>query len=704
MSFPTPQHAVAAADEATARGAIDAALDVYRRALQRWPGHPGLLFNLGSMHSNRGDFAAAAACLADVVKAVPGFAPAHHNLGQALSATGERDRAALCYVQALALDAGLVASRIALAREHLRTGKPEPARAVLEMGLQKDPRQADLWTELGLTYAALGAQTLEMDCHRRALALRPDSALAVHNLSAALHAAGQFDEALPLAQRAVALAPQWAAAQENLGNVLAHQGALDEARQALASAAQLEGLQGPRAAGLAWRSAMLVQPVAQSVEQIQRSRALLQAQLEALALNAGQLEDPVRDVGSLSTFYLAYQGLPNRGLMQQLAALYRQASPALNFSVPAERLRSTSRGGRIRVGFVSRYFCNHTVGRYLLGLVQHLTRPEFEVCLLTWPRPADPLSRAFDAAADEVRFLPTPLPAMQQAVADAALDVIIFADIGMEPASYFLAFSRLAPVQCAFYGHPDTTGLDTIDHFISWAAAETAASPQWYSEALALLPADCTYAHLPRPGELPKPATKPALGLSAQDRLYLCVQAPYKLHPEFDDLVAGVLQADAQARVALVRRGAKAWNDALLHRMQQRLGADAARLHLLPERGYADYLSLLGAADVVLDTPHFSGGATSLDAIMMAVPVVTLQGPVLRSNQTRALFQRMGVEDGNAVDGQDYVRRAVRIGTDVELRQSLTQRIQSASPLLFEDTGMVRAFESMLLGWVSAPG
>ncbi len=701
MAWADLQQAVAHASAAAALGDLSAAAAAYRQALAQWPEHPALLFNLGTTLADQGDAAGAADAFARVVVRAPAFAPGHHNLGNALRDAGRADQATASYRLALSLDPGLAASRIALARDLLQAGDVGQSVQLLQEGLRLQPQQAGLWTELGRACTAGGEGLRSIECHRRTLELAPDQAFAHHNLSAALHAQGHTDEALPGAQQAVALDPGQGAAWENLGNVLAHQGDLAAARPALARAAALLGRPGRPEPGIALRAALLLPAVPESRRAIGHSRAQFAEALRDHRSGPCSLTDPIQQVGLSSAFYLAYHGLPNRDLMRQQAATYRTLCPALDFTA-RHCLEPTDPVSRpIRVGIVSRYLRDHTIGRYLIRLVQHLARPEFQVCLLTWPSAPDRLSAAFKAAADEFLLLPQGLAEAQQVIAAAQLDVLLFADIGMEPASYFLAFARLAPVQCAFYGHPDTTGLDTIDHFLSWAPAETAASSDWYHEPLALLPADCTYACLPAPGPLPAAATKESLGLSGCQRLYLCVQAPYKVHPDFDDLVAGVMTADPSARVALVGRGLRAWNAALDRRIRARLGPLAGRFSVLPERSYSDYLALLGAADVVLDTPHFCGGATTLDAMMMGAPVITWPGAVLRSRQTLALSLRMGVTDGVALDAQDYVQRAVLLAGDAARRADVSHRMNQAQDQLFEDLGMVRAFEGLLRRWTS---
>ena len=73
-------------------------------------------------------------------------------------------------------------------------------------------------------------------------------------------------------------------------------------------------------------------------------------------------------------------------------------------------------------------------------------------------------------------------------VAATELDVLFYADIGMDPTTYFLAFSRLAPVQCVTWGHPVTTGIPNIDDYLSSDVFEAPGAEAHYTERLIRLP------------------------------------------------------------------------------------------------------------------------------------------------------------------------------------------------------------------------
>ena len=150
-----------------------------------------------------------------------------------------------------------------------------------------------------------------------------------------------------------------------------------------------------------------------------------------------------------TNFFAAYQGRDDRDLQ-------REPRPHLP-------RRSTPRRGppardRPRIGFLSAYFRDHTIGRLNLGRIQHLDRERFEVVVLSAGDAQDPLALAFEDAADRFVRLPRDPAQARRLIAEHELDVLFFADVGMDALTTTLAYSRMAPVQVATWGHPVTTG------------------------------------------------------------------------------------------------------------------------------------------------------------------------------------------------------------------------------------------------------
>src|SRR5207249_4355624 len=105
-------------------------------------------------------------------------------------------------------------------------------------------------------------------------------------------------------------------------------------------------------------------------------------------------------------------------------------------------------------------------------------------------------------------------------------DLLFYADIGMDAISYFLAYARLAPVQCVTWGHPVTTGIPNVDAFLSADVLEPPGAEAHYSERLVRLGRLPTWYECPIvPAE---PAGRAALGLPADATLYVCPQSLFK--------------------------------------------------------------------------------------------------------------------------------------------------------------------------------
>src|SRR5262249_14420081 len=139
---------------------------------------------------------------------------------------------------------------------------------------------------------------------------------------------------------------------------------------------------------------------------------------------------------------------------EKLARLYLDACPRLSWVAP-HCLPGGRRapGERIRVGIISRFLSKHTIGKLMQGIVAHLDRQRFEVVVLLLGKD-DATARDIASVADQAIWLTGDLTQHQQQIAAAELDALFYADIGMDAKTYFLAFARLAPVQCVTWGHP----------------------------------------------------------------------------------------------------------------------------------------------------------------------------------------------------------------------------------------------------------
>ena len=214
---------------------------------------------------------------------------------------------------------------------------------------------------------------------------------------------------------------------------------------------------------------------------------------------------------------------------------------------------------------------------------------------------------------------------------------------------------------------------------------ESAEAQQHYTEPLVLLPGIGTRYERPK---LPSPGGREQFSLPADRSLLLCPQSLWKIHPDNDRLFAELLASNPRAMLVFFG----GWHPAPIDRFMQRLkktldGFDIPireRTRVLPQVGHDDYLRINMLCDAMVDTLHWSGGNSSLDALACALPIVTLPGPFMRGRQSAGMLSLLGVPDLIAADRAGYLAIAARLVDDEGWRRELATRIGVAQSRLFD--------------------
>lgn len=662
------------------RGVVDEALASYRRALELKPNFAEAYFNLAGAYAALGQGAEQIANLRSAVNLRPKFAAAQQQLGVMLAAQGRLEEA-LPHLQAwCSLQPSDPEARVHLERTLSALGRT--AAPPTGTFLPGKPTDANAHKERADALLRAGRVADAVAAYQEAIALRPDYAVAYNDMGNALQQLGKLDEAIKSYFRALEIDPKLGAAHSNLGVYFKDQGKLEEAAAHFEAALKLQPSDTLRVL-----LATLLPPIYQSEGDIERWRQRLIDSLQNLHAEGVNLDPGQSVVPNL--FYLAYQGGNDRDIQRDLASLY-----AAHMS-PSPPLTPRAVGSRLRVGLISKYFKDHTIGVLMRGLVAQMDRSRFEVIVLAFDQPRDWIGEFVKKHADRYVVLADHVPTARRTVAGLGLDVLFYADIGMDPGTYSLAFSRLAPVQCVTWGHPLTTGIPTIDYFVSSELIEPPGAEHHYTETLVRLKALPFYYYRPLPPAPLKPRSH--FGLPTESHIYGCLQTLFKFHPRFDDALGGILRGDPQALVIVIKGKHPYWEELLLKRWSRTLPDVKDRIRWIPPQKRDDFLNLMAVSDVLLDTFPFSGGNTSYEGLGLGVPIVTLAAPYMRGRITYALYKKMAVMDCVADDVAGYVDKAVRLGTDATYRELIRSKIAAGSAVLFEDTKAVRELESFFL-------
>jgi predicted O-linked N-acetylglucosamine transferase (SPINDLY family) len=526
-----------------------------------------------------------------------------------------------------------------------------------------------------------------LEAHAQALELAPDAVGVWLSAAQLAHEMNLQEISLPHYEQAATLDPGCLAAIDAARRIAVGVGLRERAARWSERAFEL----APSAETLISQT-LLVPSIAASHADIAETRRRYSQALDALFAAPGELDKPSGALG-ISAFFLAYHGENDRALQEKSARAFLRLIPSLAMTAPHCRA-GRRREGKIRIGFVSRFFHAHSIQATSLGLIEKLSRERFEVHVLRiTPSPDDAATATIRAAADFSHDLDPDIYMAREQIADLELDILFYQDIGMEQSSYFLAFARLAPVQCVSFGHPNTTGIPTIDYFISNDLYEPADATAHYSERLFLLRDLPTLAYYYAPVVPSEKASPESFGLPPDATLYCCPQTLYKLHPDFDAILAGILARDPRAVLVFIAGQFAEFTTQLRARFASSMPGMDGRIVFLPRLPFDRFMQLLGAVDVILDTPHFNGMNTSLQAFAVGTPVVTLPTGLQRGRHTQAMYRKMQITDCIAHSAAEYVDIAVRLGTDPTHARALRERILSSNGVLYEDPRVIAEFE-----------
>lgn len=604
----------------------------------------------------------------------------------------------------------------------------EDAAVAFCRALELRPTMVDAWANLGECLRVLGDLEQAQQMLDRALELDPQhaNALGFAGLLAAMQ--GQRPRAIELLKAALAKNPRYRLFRLQLARTLATNGQAEESLENLSQLEQRFGEQPDvlfERAGIhallcqqeqsralldkmlrcepdnllaRVRRGLMVPQIAMDRPEIADTRRQVESAVdEMLAEDLPSLPVPLDDFAN-SHFYLSYHGENNVRINQKLSRLFRKLVPAANFVHPQlpDLRRLQHPGSRIRIAFVSKNFCNHTIGRLNLGLVAGLDRSRFEVTTCVFPGTADAFQAKFQQASDHFLPLPGEPGLAAQALAEHQPDLIFYTDLGMDPTTYQMAHNRLAPIQFTSWGHPLTTGISTIDYFISCEDMDQDSSQAHYSEKLVI------FRHMllnyARPTLLSENIDKSALGLPANIRLYLCPQTIFKIHPDFDAILGGILRSDRHGLVMMIKLGHESWRQKLLARFARTIPDVHQRILWMDRLSAMKFQHLFRLGDVALDPYRFGSGNTCLEALSMGIPLVTCPDPFMRTRMAVACYNRMGLTDPVADSPEQYVQRATQIAMNPDYRRHLAHEILQRSAILFDNLSAVRELE----GWIES--
>ncbi len=557
---------------------------------------------------------------------------------------------------------------------------------------QRDPTRLSGWNALGLALKGLHRLNESEAAFRQALALQPRFVLALNNLSNVLRMQGKGAAAEQAARQAFALQPGLVEALVNLGTALHEQARYEEAIAVFDEALRLR----PDLAQAAFNRGIALEHLDRLSDAEQSYRRALQLRPDwPQGLN--NLGVALKAQGRLAEAAATFDRALTVNSNYMVAHTNRLACLLCEFGVGAEEVLAAhrdwdarhaaglqrvsthrSRSGRLRVGFVSPDFGNHPVGRFLIGIFEHIPRDEVEIFCYSDRRQLDELKQRFNAAAEhwlDARLL-TDIE-LTEAIRRDELDLLI--DLAGHTGHHrLLVFARRpAPVQATWIGYPGTTGLSTIDWIIADSVLIPPSHDRFYSERVMRLP-QSSFCFEPPPFARDWQASA-----SPYERNGVVTFGSFnkldKTTPDVLRVWAAILKRVPNARLVLRNKGLD--DSAVRDRFLALLSDKGVAREQVLLHGWCEHKELLAAyreIDIALDTFPFSGGATSADALWCGVPVVTLIGDTFASRQTASMLLNAGVDSTVTTSIDDYIERAVQLALQRDELAQLRETIYHA--------------------------
>tara|TARA_B100001540_G_scaffold305016_1_gene315407 strand:- start:1743 stop:3440 length:1698 start_codon:yes stop_codon:yes gene_type:complete len=396
-------------------------------------------------------------------------------------------------------------------------------------------------------------------------------------------------------------------------------------------------------------------------------------------------------------FQLSYDEYDNLKINEKIVCAYRHIYPKLNDDIKLIE-NNTS---KIRIGFISEYFTDHTISKLYRGIIENLDRNKFEIIIFHSyrTRKGNYFKKILEMEVNgNVKniFLTKNFDEKIQTIINNKLDIVFYPDIHMSFDLYFLSYLRLAKFQINSWGHPETTGNKSLDYFLSSKLCEIKTAQNHYTEKLILTDYLPMYFYKPKIDE----NIKLEENILSQRNVYCCPQTLIKFHPNFDEIFKKILIKDKKAKIFLLKDPKNILSNSILNRIKKKLGSNIDRFVFLDRINTQKYINHCGQASVLLDPIYFGAGNSFHESMYYGTPTVTMPSNYLKSRIVKAAYEQMKIENSpvtNTVD--EYVDLSIEIA-NMDKKKALDQKkylSQQASKHLFENKKFISELENILI-------
>jgi predicted O-linked N-acetylglucosamine transferase (SPINDLY family) len=402
-------------------------------------------------------------------------------------------------------------------------------------------------------------------------------------------------------------------------------------------------------------------------------------------------------VGATLPFYLAYQNGQNKKIFEIYGDICSEVMKEWQYKNKVDSVKIIE-NKKIKLGIVGAHFKNHSVWHAITkGLITKLNKTIFSIFIFDLGMDSDSETNIAKSNADKYYNDQGELNEWYKCIVESGCDVLIYPEIGMHQLTYQLACLRISDIQLCFWGHPETTGLKTIDYYISAELFETNDSSNNYVEQLIKLPNLGTY--LFKEFNLSEYEIYRDID-SLEIPVIVCAGMLYKYQPMYDWIFTELVKKIGQVKILFFSQN-NDWKEIFFTRLKVHFDKEGLNIHnyisILTFQEKNVFSSILQKSTLLLDSIGFSGFNTALIAIENNMPIVSLKNNSLKGNLANGILSRIELNELIAKDFDEFFNIILKLAKDKTYKNNIQSKIRDNKIKLYADSKVIYELENFLI-------
>ncbi|QWD76216.1 tetratricopeptide repeat protein [Polynucleobacter sp. MWH-UH24A] len=675
-------------------GNYDVAKRKYESVLSSDPNHFEALYFLGLLYAELTQFEQAKTFIQQAVSINPAQSDAWNHLGLVLYHLRDYSNAEAAYNKSLAINQENIEALLNYAVLQSDQKKTDEAKEKYKKIITLNPNHFLAYLNLGNLYQEQKDEQQAMYCYYKAQEINPED-LRIHNNIGLLHyAAGRYEEAKLSYERALRIDPECEEAWYNFGE-LAYQ--MTDYALAEHCYSEVEKIDAENIQYKLVKTMNFLRKFYTNSLQIDEQIKKFENSLDVILKKQNVPDEKIIAVNQ--PFYLAYTKDNRVNLYRKIGKLWGKLVGTQNLR-KIEHTKTKSKE-KINVIFIGSHFYNHSVWNAITrGFIEKLDKDKFEIYVIDLGEKEDDqteIAKKFSIYIKEKNSTDVWI----NKIIKLNPDVIIYPELGMHKETTQLAIRRLANLQCVMWGHPETTGIETIDSYISSELMESGEAQENYTENLIKLKNLGVYLFN---DEFPKQCFDIAeLKIETNKKIIICPGLEPKYHPDFDLYIREIAKIGNNIQIIFFVSDKYVSNkiqDRLIKNLQISENKFNEIIKFIPNQPIKKFNYILSISHLCLDTIYFSGFNTALASLKAGTPIVTSEGTLLRENLASGILKRAGLDELCANSKKEYIEIVQKLLIDESFYKKIKCKIFKSS-CLFLDEEPIREFENFVIAHVN---